>query len=120
MPYAIAFGIGSVATVLLVRRLGRYYAVNTFIQVGSLAGTACVCFMGATTPDANTYGYFVLLGLGYGGAYVTRLRGLLSSTDKEKRASMQAASWTVNSTRNILGLVIGSAISNKLYCMLHR
>lgn len=115
VPYSVAFGLRSCLTGLLVKKLGRYYHVNLFIQACSLAGTAFVCTLSATTPAANAYGYFALLGVGYGGAYVTRLMGLLSAADPEKQAVVQATSWTINSTGNSIGIAVGSVIFSRLY-----
>ncbi|KAI0123654.1 multidrug resistance protein fnx1 [Xylariales sp. AK1849] len=110
IPYAVAFGLGSSGAGYIIKRIRRYYGVNIVLQVCSVAGTTGLCTMDASTPDWTLYIYLVLLGVGFGGAYVTRLMGLLSSVDQEKQAVIQAASWTISSTGSTLGISAASAI----------
>ena len=70
--------------------------------------------MNEQTPAVAPYLYLVLLGLGIGGAYVTRLIGLLSSADDEKQAVIQAASWTISSTGFAMGVAAASAVFLRL------
>lgn len=98
-----------------MKRLGRYYHANIFVQACTLTGTACICFLTATTPSWNTYVYLAISGIGYGGAYVTRLMGLLSSADKDYQAVLQAASWTINSSGTGIGIAIASSVFHNLY-----
>lgn len=95
--------------------LGRYYHANLFVQACTLAGTACICSLTAATPSWNTYVYLAISGVGYGGAYVTRLMGLLSSADKDQQAVLQAASWTINSSGNSIGIAVASSVFRNLY-----
>lgn len=115
IPYSPAFGVSSFVTGLLVKRLGRYYHVNLFIQASCLAGTAGLVTMNGSTAAGNPYGFLVLLGVGYGGAMVTRLMGLLSTADKKNQAVVQGASWTINSTGNSVRIAIASSIFRNLY-----
>jgi len=48
--------------------------------------------------------HLVLLGAGFGGAYVTRLMGLLSGAEQSKQVVVQAASWAVGSTGSTVGI----------------
>lgn len=98
-----------------VKKLGRYYHANIVVQACTLTGTACICFLTATTPGWNTYVYLATSGAGYGGAYVTRLMGLLSAADPDSQAVLQAASWTINSSGNSIGIAIASSIFRNLY-----
>jgi MFS family permease len=114
IPYAIAFGLGSFAAGYLVKITGRYYLINVFIQVSSLAGAIALCTMNEHTPAAAPFIFLILLGIGFGGAYVTRLMGLLSSADSEKQAVIQAASWTISSAGFTIGIAAASAVFLKL------
>jgi MFS family permease len=114
IPYAIMFGLGSFTAGYLVKITGRYYVINVFIQASALAGSIGLCTMNEQTPNVAPYFYLVLLGLGIGGAYVTRLIGLLSSADNEKQAVIQAASWTISSTGFAMGVTAASAVFLKL------
>jgi hypothetical protein len=114
IPYAIAFGLGSFTAGCLVKITGKYYIINVFIQASSLGGAIGLCTMNERTPAIAPYLYLILLGLGIGGAYVTRLIGLLSSADDEKQAVIQAASWTISSTGFAMGVAAASAVFLKL------
>jgi Major Facilitator Superfamily len=114
IPYAVAFGLGSFIAGYMVKITGRYYIINVFIQTSSLAGAIGLCTMNEQTPAVAPYLYLVLLGLGIGGAYVTRLIGLLSSADDEKQAVIQAASWTISSTGFAMGVAAASAVFLRL------
>ncbi|KAK3387989.1 major facilitator superfamily domain-containing protein [Podospora didyma] len=115
IPYAAAFCFGSSGAGFAVKKLGRYYRVNIVVQMFSVAGTACLCsLMGKRTPGWALYVYLVLLGLGFGGAYVTRLMGLLSAAEQDKQAVVQAASWTISSTGSTVGITAASAIFQEL------
>lgn len=98
-----------------VKKLGRYYFANLLVQACSLAGTACLCSLSTTTPHWNTYVYLAVAGTGYGGAYVTRLMGLLSAAGQDQQAVLHAASWTINSLGNSIGLAVASSVFRHLY-----
>jgi len=114
VPYAASFAVGSFVAGAAVERLGRYYLVNVFVQILAVGGVTCLCTMDSGTPSWVLYVYLVVLGLGYGGGYVTRLMGLLTSADKETQAVIQAASWTIGSTGSALGISVASVIFQKL------
>lgn len=80
------------------------------IQACLVAGTTCLCTLDGNTADWKVYVYLVLLGTGFGGAYVTRLMGLLSSAEQDKQAVVQAASWAVSSTGSTVGITGASAV----------
>lgn len=117
IPYAVMFGLGSFSAGFLVKLTGRYYVVNVFIQASAVAGAIGLCTMDGNTPNFGPYLYLVLLGVGIGGAYVTRLMGLLSTADNEKQAVIQAASWTISSTGFAVGVATSSAVFLKLSLM---
>jgi len=114
IPYAVTFGFGSFAAGALVQISGRYYWVNIVVQAASVTGVVLLCTLTQYTPAWAPFIYLSLLGLGFGGAYVTRLMGILTSVDEEKQAVIQASSWTVSSTGYTVGIAAGSAIFQKL------
>ena len=114
IPYAIMFGFGSFIAGYLVKMTSRYYVINVVIQASAVAGAIGLCTMNERTPNVAPYLYLVLIGLGLGGAYVTRLMGLLSSAENEKQAVIQAASWTISSTGFTMGVTAASAVFLKL------
>lgn len=114
MPYAAAFAAGSFAAGFLVKITGRYYVINLFAQAASVLGTILLCTMSPNTHTWAPFVYLMVLGLGLGGAYVTRLMGVLSSADDETQAVLQAASWTVEAAGGSIGIAAGSAVFQKL------
>ncbi|KAH8658517.1 multidrug resistance protein fnx1 [Xylariales sp. PMI_506] len=114
IPYAVAFATGSFAAGFLVNHMGRYYAINIFVQSASVLGGILLCTISRDTPTWALFIYLFVLGLGLGGGYVTRLMGVLSSVNDDTQAIVQAASWTVESTGGSVGLAAGSAVFQKL------
>jgi len=112
IPYAVAFCIGSSGVGYVVKKLGRYFHVNILVQACLVAGTTCLCTLDGDRDQTKwkVYVYLVLLGAGFGGAYVTRLMGLLSSAEPEKQAVVQAASWAVSSMGSTVGITGASAL----------
>jgi hypothetical protein len=82
--------------------------------VSSLAGAIALCMMNEHTPAVALFIYLILLSVGFGGAYVTHLMGLLSSVDAEKQAIIQAASWTISSAGFMIDIAAASAVFLKL------
>jgi len=86
------------------QKTGRYYRVNLLVQACLVAGAACLCALARDTARWKIYVHLVLLGAGFGGAYVTRLMGLLSGAEQSKQVVVQAASWAVGSTGSTVGI----------------
>jgi len=114
IPYAVTLGAGSVVFGYAVQRLGRYYAVNVLVQLLCAAAAAGLCTMTADTPAWAPFVYLGILGAGYGGSWITRLMGLLTSVDKKRQAVVQAASGTIMSVGFTVGIVVATAIFQKL------
>lgn len=110
IPYAIAFGLGSVSTGLAVKFLHRYYPVNFVIQCAAIAGTIGFCLTTQSTPSWVTYIFAAILGAGLGGAYVTRLMGLLVSSNIENQALLQGAGFTICAVGYTVGIATASAV----------
>jgi MFS family permease len=110
IPLALCFALGSFTTGFLVERTARYYYINLPVQVFSVLGSVLLCTMRLSTPPWALFVYLGLYGVGSGGAYVTRLMGVLSSVDSKRRVVVQAASFTIRNTGTTLGLTVASAI----------
>ncbi|MCJ1378046.1 hypothetical protein MMC17_001142 [Xylographa soralifera] len=114
IPMAVGVALSSLGTGYLVKITGRYYYVNILVQLSSVLGAAMLCTMTETTPPWLPFLYLALIGIGTGGAYVTRLMGVLSSVDEEKQAVIQGASWTIESIGLALGVTIASTVFQKI------
>ena len=114
IPMAIALAVSSFATGYLVKITARYYYINIVIQFSAVLGSVLLCTMDQHTPSWLPFLYLGLVGFGSGGAYVTRLMGVLSSVDEDKQAVIQAASWTVESIGLALGLTIAATVFQKI------
>lgn len=114
IPMAICLALSSSATGYLVKVTGRYYYVNLLVQTSSVLGAVLICTMTRYTPSWAPFLYMGLIGIGFGGAFVTRLMAVLSSVDDEKQAVIQAASWTIESTGLTFGITIASTVFQKL------
>jgi MFS family permease len=114
IPYAVTFGLGSFMTGLIVKMTARYYHINFVIQATSITGAAFICTLAKNTPAWAPFVYLALIGAGFGGAYVTRLMGILSSVDNEKQAVIQASAWAISSAGSTVGIAASSAIFQRL------
>ena len=114
IPMAIALAGGSFATGYLVKVTGRYYYLNILVQVSSVLGAGLLCSLTQYTPSWVPFVYLGLIGAGSGGAFVTRLMGVLSSVNEAKQAVIQAASWTFESVGLTFGIVIASTVFQKI------
>ncbi|MCJ1432600.1 hypothetical protein MMC27_001957 [Xylographa pallens] len=113
IPMAVGVALSSLGTGYLVKITGRYYHVNILVQLSSVSGAVLLCTMTETTPSWLPFLYLTLIGIGTGGAYVTRLMGVLSSVDEQKQAVIQGASWTIESIGLALGVTIASTLFQK-------
>ncbi|MCJ1249677.1 hypothetical protein MMC30_006903 [Trapelia coarctata] len=114
IPMAVSLALSSFATGYFVKATGRYYYINILVQVFSVTGTALLCSTTQDTPAWAPFVYLGLLGIGSGGAYVTRLMGILSSVDDKRQAVIQGASWTIESIGLALGITIASTVFQKI------
>ena len=114
IPMATGLALSSFATGFLVKATGRYYYVNILVQISSVLGSVLLCTMTQHTPSWAPFFYLGLIGVGTGGAFVTRLMGILSSVDNQQQAVIQAASWTIESIGLAFGITIASTVFQKI------
>lgn len=114
IPMAICLALSSFATGFLVKATGRYYYVNILVQTSSVLGAVLICTLTRYTPAWVPFLYLGFIGVGFGGAFVTRLMGVLSSVDDQKQAVIQAASWTIESVGLTFGITIASTVFQKI------
>ena len=114
IPMAAAVALSSFVTGYVVKVTCRYYWPNFVVQICAVLGTALLCTMTRQTPAWCIFVYLAITGAGTGGAFVTRLMGVLSSADEEKQAVIQAASWTIESAGLTFGITVASAIFQKI------
>lgn len=114
IPMAVGIAASSALTGRVVEKTARYFWVNIPVQICYILGIALLCSMTQHTPSWCIFVYLGVVGIGSGGAFVTRLMGVLSSVQDEKQAIIQAASWTIESTGLALGITIASTVFQKL------
>ncbi|GCB25731.1 uncharacterized transporter C3H1.06c [Aspergillus awamori] len=114
VPLAICFALGSFAAGFFVKITAKYYYINFPVQACSVLGAVMLCTMTQTTPSWAPFVYLGIYGAGSGGAYVTRLMGLLTSADKQHLAVVQSCSFTVRNTGTTIGQTISAAIFQNL------
>jgi len=115
IPLALAFGIGSFFSGLVVTATARYYYVNLAIQAVEVLAGSLICTLTANTPSFAPFIYLALLGLGEGGACVTILMALLSATDGPNQTAVQAAVWSIKSIGSSLGVTAASKLFQEIF-----
>jgi MFS family permease len=114
IPMAVGIAASSALTGRVVEKTARYFWVNIPVQICYILGISLLCTLTQDTPSWCIFVYLGLVGIGSGGAFVTRLMAVLSSVQDEKQATIQAASWTIESTGLALGITIASTVFQKL------
>ena len=114
IPMAVCLASSSAVTGYVVKVTARYYWINIPIQICYIVGVALLSTLTQHTPSWLVFLYLGLIGVGSGGAFVTRLMGVLSSVDEEKQAIIQAASWTIESTGLAVGITLASTVFQKI------
>ena len=114
IPLALCFAVGSFVTGYFVKVTASYYYINIPVQVLTVLGSTLLCTMTESTPSWVPFVYLGIYGLGSGSAYVTRLMGQLNSTDQERQAVVQAASFTIRNTGTTLGQTVSAALFQNL------
>ncbi|MCJ1336427.1 hypothetical protein MMC09_001703 [Bachmanniomyces sp. S44760] len=110
IPQSIGTCIGSVGTGLIMRWLGRYYVLNIFIQLISIAAFALVSTFTLSTPVWAPFIYFLMVGIGYSGMLTVTLLALISAVDHAHQAVITSASYAFRSTGSTIGITVASAV----------
>lgn len=80
------------------------------MQVFLITKTALLRTMTRDRPAWAPFVFQGLTGIGDGGAFATRLMGILTSVDDDRQTVIQGASWTIESIGLALGIIVASTI----------
>ncbi|MCJ1430855.1 hypothetical protein MMC27_000205 [Xylographa pallens] len=110
IPQSVGVGLGSVGSGIIMRWLGRYYALNIGIQVIFLLGMALISTFTLNTPTWLPIVSFLCTGIGYSGMLTVTLIALISAVDHAHQAVMTSASYAFRSTGSTIGITIASSV----------
>lgn len=110
IPSAVGIAVGSVGCGMIMRWLGRYYALNICIQAVFLLGLALVSTFNLNTPETLPFLYFFLTGIGYSGMLTVTLLALIAAVDHSHQAVITSASYAFRSTGSTIGITIASSV----------
>lgn len=110
IPSAVGIAVGSVGCGMIMRWLGRYYALNICIQAVFLLGLALVSTFNVNTPETLPFLYFFLTGIGYSGMLTVTLLALIAAVDHSHQAVITSASYAFRSTGSTIGITIASSV----------
>jgi MFS family permease len=110
IPSAVGIAVGSVGCGMIMRLLGRYYALNICIQAVFLLGLALVSTFNLNTPETLPFLYFFLTGVGYSGMLTVTLLALIAAVDHSHQAVITSASYAFRSTGSTIGITIASSV----------
>ena len=110
IPASVGIAVGSVTCGIIIRWLGRYYALNLCIQAVFLLGLTLVTTFTLDTPEGLPFLYFFLIGLGYSGMLTVTLLALIAAVDHSHQAVITSASYAFRSTGSTIGITIASSV----------
>ncbi|MCJ1282398.1 hypothetical protein MMC26_001721 [Xylographa opegraphella] len=110
IPQSVGVGLGSVGSGIIMRWLGRYYALNIGIQTIFLLGMSLISTFTLDTPTWLPIVSFLCTGIGYSGMLTVTLIALISAVDHAHQAVMTSASYAFRSTGSTIGITIASSV----------
>jgi len=114
IPSSVGIAVGSIGCGIIMRWLGRYYALNICIQALFLLGLTLVSTFNLDTPEALPFLYFFLTGIGYSGMLTVTLLALIAAVDHRHQAVITSASYAFRSTGSTIGITIASSVFQNL------
>ncbi|TKX27208.1 MFS transporter-like protein 5 [Elsinoe australis] len=110
VPMAILFGVSSIVAGHAVCKLRRYWHLNIGLGIVSVVSYALLSSLGTRSPSWQPFFYLALLGIGFGGSFVTNLMGVLTSIPADQQAVVQSAQWASRSLGIAVSLTVSSVI----------
>lgn len=115
IPSSVGAAIGSLGSGLLMRATGKYWWLNVFVQMLSLAGCALILgTFNATVAEAPPFIYLLMVGTAYGSMLTITLISLIAAVDHKYQAVITSASYAFRSTGSTIGITIASAVFQNL------
>jgi MFS family permease len=114
IPSSLGIAVGSIVCGIVIRWLGRYYALNIAIQAIFLLAMSLVSTFTLETPTVLPFIYFFLAGFGYSGTLTTTLIALIAAVEHKHQAVITAASYAFRSTGSTIGITIASSVFQNL------
>jgi MFS family permease len=111
IPLAILFGISSIATGYVVQFTHRYWHLNIALGIVNAVAYGLLCTLHRDSPSWEPYVFLGILGIGFGGSFVTNLIGVLVSIPDDIQAVVQSAQWALRS----LGIAVTLTTSSVLF-----
>jgi MFS family permease len=116
IPLALLFGISSIATGYVVQLTHRYWHLNIALGIVNAVAYGLMCTLHRGSPSWQPYLFLGLLGVGFGGSFVTNLIGVLVSIPDNIQAVVQSAQWAIRS----LGIAVTLTTSSVLFQAISR
>jgi hypothetical protein len=113
---ALLFGISSIATGYVVQLTHRYWHLNIALGIVNAVAYGLMCTLHRGSPSWQPYLFLGLLGVGFGGSFVTNLIGVLVSIPDNIQAVVQSAQWAIRS----LGIAVTLTTSSVLFQAISR
>jgi MFS family permease len=111
VPLATLFGISSIATGYIVQFTCRYWHLNIALGIVNSVAYGLLCTLHQDSASWKPYVFLGILGIGFGGSFVTNLIGVLVSVADDIQAIVQSAQWALRS----LGVAVTLTISSVLF-----
>jgi hypothetical protein len=111
IPLALLFGISSIITGYLVKLTRRYWHLNIALGIVNAVAYGLMCTLKRDSPAWQPFLFLGILGVGFGGSFVTNLMGVLVSIPDEIQAVVQSAQWALRS----LGIAVTLTTSSVLF-----
>lgn len=110
LPSSVGASAGSVASGLLMKRTGRYWAIGVVCTLAITVGVVLFSLLDASTPVWLVSLGFFFTGSGYGAMLTVTLLAAIAAVDHAHQAVVTSGTYMARSIGSTLGVTVGSVV----------
>lgn len=110
IPTSVGAAFGGIICGVVMRAMGKYYALNLVIQVLFLVPLGLTTRFTLNTPQWCPFVYFFFTGFAYAGMLTVTVTALIAAVDQKHHAVITSASYAFRGTGSTIGITICSLV----------
>ncbi|KAL9102406.1 MAG: hypothetical protein Q9163_002451 [Psora crenata] len=110
IPTSVGAAFGGIATGVVIRGSGKYYALNIIIQILFLLPLGLATRFTLETPSLYPIIYFFFTGFAYAGKLTVTVTALIAAVEPKYQAVITSASYACRGTGSTIGIAICSLV----------